>query len=186
MTAKNLIVVIFALLLALPFSASAAIFRYDGPYEGKVVDADTGGPIEGAVVLGVWYRIHPNVAGWSSEFYDSVETLTDKDGNFYIKGLGVLLMSNIDTMNIIIYKSGYKHLGSSWESFKDGYRLREIVKWEGDKAIVPLKRLNFEQRRKYGADVYVDIPENNKKLLLNEIHRERIEIYGDDYGRENE
>jgi hypothetical protein len=129
---------VFLLLVSHP--ASAAIFRYDGPYEGKVIDADTGEPIQGAIVLGVWYRIHPNVAGWNSELYDSVEKITDKDGNFSIKGLGPLLMSNIDPMDIVIFKAGYEHLSSSWKSLKIDYLLKKRIKWKGNKAIIPLHK----------------------------------------------
>jgi hypothetical protein len=164
--------VLLVFLLLSFHSASAAIFRYDGPYEGKVVDADTGEPIEGAVVLGVWYRIHPNVAGWNSEFYDAVETLTDKNGEFYIKGLGPLLMSNIDDMNMVIFKVGYEHLSTSWGSLKEGYRLRKIIKWNGNKAIIPLKKWSLEERLNRFGDYSVQIPMEEKKMLMEEVQKE--------------
>jgi hypothetical protein len=170
-------IVLSALLLMVAQPASAAIFRYDGPYEGKVVDADSGDPIQGAVVLGVWYRIHPNVAGWNSEFYDAVETLTDKNGEFHIKGLGPLFMSNIDEMMIVIFKVRYEHLGHSlWKSLKVDYILKQKIKWDRNKAIIPLKKLTLEQRRNRFGDYMVTIPDEKQTLLLDEIEKEDKDI----------
>jgi len=53
-------------LLAAVFLVSTGCVSYgrvDGPYEGKVIDAQTGQPIEGAVVSGVWNKAHPGVGG---------------------------------------------------------------------------------------------------------------------------
>lgn len=166
---------VFLLLTSKP--TSAAIFRYDGPYEGKVVDAGTGEPIQGAVVLGVWYRIHPNVAGWNSEFYDAVETLTDKKGEFHIKGLGPLFMSNIEEMTIVIFKAGYEHLGHSlWGSLKIDYILKKKIRWDGNMAIIPLYRWTIEQRLDRFSDYSEHIPDQKKKLLLIEIDKEEKAI----------
>lgn len=168
--------VLSAFLLFLSHSASAAIFRFDGPYEGKVIDAETGKPIEGAVVLGVWNRIHSNVAGWNTEFFDAVETVTDKDGNFYVRGLGPLFMSNIDDMNMVIFKVGYEHLACSWKSLKIDYYLKGIIKWEVNKAIIPLNKWTREQRLHRFGDYSVQIPNNRKKLLIKEIEKEEKSI----------
>jgi hypothetical protein len=79
------------------------VVRYDGPYEGRVVDAETGSPIEGVVVLGVWYKEEPTVAGAVSSFYDSREILTDKDGNFNIHGKGLKIMSKVVRRSALLY-----------------------------------------------------------------------------------
>ena len=91
-----------------------SIFRIDGPYKGKVVDAETREPLEGVVVLGVWSKVYPNVAGTTSEFYDSVELLTDKKGEIKIPGKGLLLFSFLGEMGVVIYKAGY--MGSGMQS----------------------------------------------------------------------
>lgn len=166
---------IFLLLSAQP--ALSAIFRYDGPYEGKVIDTETGKPIQGAVVLGVWNRIHSNVAGWNYEFYDAVETVTDENGNFHIKGLGPLFFSNIDDMNMVIFKVEYENITTLWESLKKDFYLKTIIKWEGDKAIIPLKKWSLEERRKRFGDYLVDVPDEKQKLLKSEIKKERNQIY---------
>ena len=68
--------------LLLPCSGCVSMLRYDGPYEGRVIDAETGKPIEGAVAHGTWMKVYPNPAGSSSEYYDSYEVLTNKEGEF--------------------------------------------------------------------------------------------------------
>jgi hypothetical protein len=52
---KKFLLTIYILLLTVP-SAWAFDFLYhsDGPYKGKVIDLETGEPIEGAVVAGAW------------------------------------------------------------------------------------------------------------------------------------
>jgi hypothetical protein len=52
------------------------IARYDGPYEGKIIDAETNQPIEGVVVLGVGTRSAYRGRRCRS-YYDAKETITD-------------------------------------------------------------------------------------------------------------
>ncbi len=156
------------------FTAGCAYpIRYDGPYEGKVVDADTSAPIEGVVVLGVWYKEEPNVAGATSTFYDARETLTDEKGEFKIPGQGLKILSNVGTMNVLIFKSGYEYKGLwTWEAFKEDPTLN--IKWEGEKTIIPLRKLTMEDRRKQGTPSFPSDAYKEKKipLLLKEINKE--------------
>ena len=48
-----------AVLVTFIFSCAGCVSfaRIDGPYEGRVVDADTKAPIEGVVVHGNWYKV---------------------------------------------------------------------------------------------------------------------------------
>jgi len=190
---------------------SAFVTRIDGPYRGKVIDADTREPIEGVVVLGVWYTETPSAAGALHNFYDAMETVTDKNGDFEIKGLGLLVMSNVTPMDVLIFKAGYEYIGlGSWRGLKSVgwkgeyeesydpiknikvlkrvYDLKKKVTWEGDKAIIPLKKLTMEERRKQGTpDFYIgeryDEKENithsclpkNIKLLPREVNKELLE-----------
>ncbi|MHB8881186.1 MAG: hypothetical protein ACYC69_06705 [Thermodesulfovibrionales bacterium] len=55
-----------------------------GPYHGKIVDAETKEPIEGAAVLAVFYANEPGPAGSITRFADTLETLSDKNGEFRI------------------------------------------------------------------------------------------------------
>jgi hypothetical protein len=63
------------LLVLLNTGCVYSVARYDGPYEGRIVDAVTGNPIQGVVVLGVWYKVLPTVAGGVSSYFDARGTI---------------------------------------------------------------------------------------------------------------
>lgn len=75
---------IFFLVVIFPVSAGCAITHKYGPYYGKVVDAETKEPIEGAAVLVVFYTEEYGPAGAITRYADAVETVTDKNGEFRI------------------------------------------------------------------------------------------------------
>jgi hypothetical protein len=81
------------------------LYHSDGPYKGKVVDLETGKPIEGAVVAGVWV-----LAFNFTPFCDAKETVTDKNGEFILpKGscFSFWPLAEMDRMGIIVFKPGY-------------------------------------------------------------------------------
>lgn len=189
---RMIMIVLFVLLI----SSYAYGVRYDGPYKGRVIDADTREPIEGVVVLGIWSREHISPGGAVHTFYDAMETVTDKNGDFEIKGLGLLVLSNVIPMDVLIFKAGYEYIGmGSWKGLKSVgwkgkeesydptlktkvikpvYDPRRKVKWEGDKAIIPLKKLTMEERRKQSTPSFPSEAYEKKKmpLLIKEINKE--------------
>ncbi len=72
---------------------------------GQVVDAQTGEPIRGAVVLGVWTRL----AGWPGlhhhEFAGVRETQTDDHGRFVLERVGRPNFEGDES--VTVYKFGY-------------------------------------------------------------------------------
>jgi len=176
---RTITTLFFALCLLTLCSGCISILRYDGPYEGCVIDAESGKPIEGAVAHGTWSKVHPTPAGRSTEYLDSYEVLTDKDGNFKIPGKGLLVFSNIDVITLTIFKAGY----TQWEPHS-WLGLQNWNNWSGDdrltwdeagKGTFKMKKMTLEERRKrvitfpYG-------PNKTKKLMLRENNRENIEI----------
>ncbi|SPD74471.1 putative Lipoprotein [uncultured Desulfobacterium sp.] len=79
-----------------------------GPYQGKVVERDTLKPIEGAVVFIEFLIRAPGLGGESGYFGDAVETLTDKNGEFYIP-----------IQKTTFTKRSLTQLGHHWD--EDGY-----------------------------------------------------------------
>jgi len=73
----------FILFLSLIFVTTSA---HGATFKGRVIDADTKEPIEGAVVVASWSEETATVAGPSSQLKDVKETLTDKNGEWAIKG----------------------------------------------------------------------------------------------------
>ncbi len=135
--------------LLLLFSGCVSLVYYEGDYHGKVIDAETLQPIEGAVVLGVWSKGYHGAGGIAHEYYDARETVTGENGEFTIKGMGPRAVTHLKKMSIVIFKVGYEDVGlTSWDSLKTAIYYRDRVKWEGNKAIIPLDKLSLEQRRK--------------------------------------
>ena len=141
------------------------------------MDAETGQPIEGVVVLGTWSKIYPNIAGATHEFYDASEAVTDKNGEFLIRGLGLKLFSNVEAMNVLIFKAGYEHIGMGpWVSLKVDPILNKKVKWEGDKAIISMRKLAMNERRKRLVGKEENAPDYKQKLLIKELNKEKTEL----------
>jgi len=162
--------------ITLCLSSCAYAIRYDGPYEGRVIDAETKQPVEGVVVLGVWYSAQFSPAGATHTYYDARETVTDRSGNFVIPGKGLRILSNLDPINILIFKVGYMYESGPWESLKEGLIYKDTIKWEGKKPIIPLRKLTMEERKKSGTFPpypHSEIPEEKIKLIMKEIYKER-------------
>jgi len=164
---------IIILLLLMCFASGCYPIRHDGPYKGRVVDAETGKPIEGVVVLGVWYKEIATAAGGVGSYYDAKETVTDKNGDFEIKGKGLRILTNIGPMHVLIFKAAYEYIGSGlWDSLKsDGGLLKKKITWEEKRAIIPLKKLTMEERKKRYVDKET-IPDEKQKRLIKELNRE--------------
>ena len=59
---------------------------YAATFKGRVLDADTREPIEGAVVVAVWHEATATISGESTRLKDVRETLTDKNGEWTMEG----------------------------------------------------------------------------------------------------
>ena len=171
---KKLIIILFNLI----FLPSCYAARVDGPYKGRVIDADTRQPIEGVVILGVWNREIITAGGATHNFYDAMETVTDKNSEFEVKGLGLLVLSNVIPMDVLIFKAGYEYWGlGPWRGLKEGYLSSKKVKWEGDKAIIPLRKLTMEERRKNIPPLPPgEAPLGKVILMLKEFNRNSLEL----------
>lgn len=74
-----------------------------GPLKGRVVDAETGEPIEGAVAMAEWTR----TKGLGNTYTVSVkvvEAVSDKDGNIELDGC---FSPFVNEPTLTIYKKGY-------------------------------------------------------------------------------
>ena len=67
----------------------------DTTFKGKVIDADTKRPIEGAVVVAAWHEEQATPTGSTLKLKDVTEALTDKKGEWVIKGTRGREMGNI-------------------------------------------------------------------------------------------
>ena len=153
------------------------IVGYEGDYKGRVIDAETRQPISGVVVLGVWYSKMPTPAGSTSHFDDARETVTDEKGEFIVSGKGLKILSNLEPVDIFIFKAGYEYFDAPWEALKADLLLRNIIRWEGGRAIIPLRKLTMEERRNTGSPRYppTEAPLAKVRQMLKEINEDRVE-----------
>jgi len=113
----NCIKIFIIIVCCLSCISCVSPLRYDGPYEGRIIDYDTNQPIDGVVVDAVWYKRYTTLADSSSEYFDTRETVTDKNGNFSISGQGLLIFSCIDYPSITMFKAGYDGDNGPWVAY---------------------------------------------------------------------
>lgn len=95
-----------------------------GKITGTVVDAETGQPIEGAVVLAEWTKTH-GIGDHNTESFKVIEKLTDKEGKVTIEGVSNIF---IDSPGVTVYKKGYVAWNNEY-IFPD-YKKRTDFKWK--------------------------------------------------------
>lgn len=196
---KKLLAALINIIVILIIAGCASAVHYDGPYEGQVIDADTGKPIEGVVVLGVWYEEYPGAGGAVNRYHDAMETVTDKNGYFKIQGLGLQIMSNVLPVKVLIFKTGYEYIDEFWGGLKNrGWKgeyeehydpVRKLtvkkrlydpkmkVQWEGKKAIIPLRKVTREERKKNMPPLPPgEAPYRKIKLMLDEYNKNSKEL----------
>lgn len=169
----RIVEIIFIIWLFVICSYDCANAGEFGPFRGKIVDADTKEAIDEVVVFIEWWETHFWVG---ATFIDAKETLTDKEGNFYLSGISVLnpwKRSGTDTM-MTIYKSGYQAINTGvFRSWRDiNPKLEYVLRFENDKTVIMLKKLTVEERKQKSLPTTPNIPENKMKLLTEEINKE--------------
>jgi hypothetical protein len=80
------------------------------PITAAAVDADTGKPIEGAVVLVEWTKTHGIGDHWT-ESYKVASTYSNKSGIFSLPGC---YSPFVDAPELTVYKKGYVAWSSRW------------------------------------------------------------------------
>ncbi len=96
----------FAVGLALTVLFVISCIHSDGPYKGKVIELETGKPIEGAVIAAEWsIESVPH----AQRVCDAEETVTDKNGEFILpKGSCVSHpLAKIFGPHVIVFNPGY-------------------------------------------------------------------------------
>lgn len=158
------------------------VVRFPSSYKGKVVDADTGGPVEGAVVLLHWgyaSLLHSH----DHKYLDAKETVTDKNGFFKTRRRKINFnpLANTFHPNTIIFKSGYKAVDTVWALyvFQEEHKrwdspYKKIIDFEGDLVVFKLKKLSTrEERRKNSPSAEPWVPYEKRKLYMKEVNKER-------------
>ena len=184
---EKFIFILFMMFMFMGTSVHGATFK------GRAIDADTREPIEGAVVVASWHEETATISGPSSRLKDVKETLTDKNGEWVIKGPRGREGGNITAIftfltgtyytrppEFIIFKPGY----CSWPA---GFLIdacKGKIKPEGNdkvaegKTVELSKLINREDRLRALPEVIGDgIPFFKKqKAFMRFINEERRNI----------
>jgi hypothetical protein len=113
---KNILIIV-ALWSSTVFASSASLYYSDGPWMGKIIDIETKELIEGAVVVAVWQKVYASPTGRHHYFFDAIEVLTDREGQFFIKefkAINILpILRWLDGPQFTVFKPGYTPFGHS-------------------------------------------------------------------------
>jgi hypothetical protein len=124
---KNPFLILISLTILLIFTGCST------PMTGRIVDAETGQPIEGAIVLVEWTKTH----GFGNTYTSSekvVEIFSDKDGIVKIPEYNDLFAEEPD---ITIYKPGYVAWNNHW--IFPSINKREDFEWK-DNYVIRLEK----------------------------------------------
>jgi len=142
------------------------------PIKGRVIDAETQQPIEGALVLVEWTKKHGFGDAWTESF-KVVEAVSDKDGKVEIEGCNSPFVERPD---VTVYKKGYV----AWNDEKifPFYERRTDFRW-GD-YVFRLERFKTEYSHIdhtsfIDFSINVSLGSNGKKNIVKEIRWEELE-----------
>jgi len=175
------------LLIALPQAAAGAEFQ------GTVVAADTGQPLQGVVIFAAWFRRYTGIVhGWvGNDYYASEETVSGPDGKFVLRDHSTWTLlpfiTKIDGPQFIIFKAGYGqwdfHEARTWPSMHANlweYQARVEEAWKrfrGSGITLELPRLRTrEERLKSLPHSPSDVPTARMPKLLDSINREAVAL----------
>lgn len=149
-----------------------------GALQGKIVDAETGEPIEGAVAMAEWTR----TKGFGNTYTVSVkvsEAVSDKEGNFELDSC---YSPFVNKPSLTIYKKGY----AAWNNeyiFPD-WQKRVGFEWKSGQ-VFRMERFREDysynsHRRFITAAINSTIGKDDKKLIKNayswELERVNLEL----------
>lgn len=162
--------IIFLIVVLLAFNSTGCSVYYSD-MSGTVVDAETGKPIEGAVVFVEWTKKH-GIGDYHTESVKVSEVVTDKEGKFKLPGITKLF---VEPPDLAAYKKGYV----CWSSriiFPD-WRNRTDFKW-GDSHVFKLE--HFKPEYTYSKHTSfissaVNSPIGKKDLIKNAYRWEELE-----------
>jgi hypothetical protein len=153
----SILLIFMTLIILSNLLGNGWIVYHEGSFKGKVIDAETKEPIEGAVAVVVYnvreYAfIESNTTASSAE-----EVLTNKNGDFYIPHhiffhIHPYLLATKETTHFLIYKPGYAPAeGPDYVQRPDGFIIKPnypmIAEAFRKGVIVELVRLKTKEER---------------------------------------
>lgn len=172
----TVIALVIIVWIAVTSSTYAGLFTYNMPeFRGRVIDAETKQPIEGAVAVVLYYKrstLSLNPGGPSSHVTKARETLTNNKGEFYFPSYSEFLLFSEGTyVDFIFFKPGYMSEEGSFDTGIAGVRIapekyfatdvigkkvemelfsyerHKLIKWSGPLGIVALERAKTREEK---------------------------------------
>jgi hypothetical protein len=156
---KRAMVAVFALVAAASQTGCFPLQQgpsLPGDFHGRVIDGDTGEPIEGVVVTVVWRGYGVPATAVRTEVHSVSETLTDADGRFRLKSEASFNWNSFKEIkkepSVVIYKAGYgppqfdppvsrERWGFLWQPLLDGATV--VLRKEEDRGTLYLRSALF-------------------------------------------
>ncbi len=140
-----------------------------GPFRGRIVDIDTGQPIEGGAVVAMWYQMHFHLVHGTESFFDAREAVSDAEGRFEIPRRPAPLIRSllgITAPRFSVFVPGYE--SAQWV----------VTPPDGPRFVAPtelrMRRLTTRKARLAHLDLYPPgIPHEKMPLFLEAVDRER-------------
>lgn len=190
-------ILLFLAVLLAPIPSYASWLIYHKPeFHGRVIDAETREPIEGAVVVVSYFKGTVSIPEFRTSVIDVKETLTDKNGEFHIPSYATIIqpLSIEWSADFIVYKPGYGNypnghvspprVGVSPEVFFSREKTGTVgeIEWEGmgkktnvTFGVVELPKLKTVEERRINISSISPSPDKfleKKKNLLRLINIE--------------
>ncbi|MEN8225655.1 MAG: hypothetical protein ABFS05_09885 [Bacteroidota bacterium] len=177
---RNFINLLIWFFVIAPLTGCTITYKY-GPYIGKVIDAQTEEPIEGAAVHIRFHTSTPDVGGGHSTYAGSVECLTNKNGEFNVSYRATTFRFFSlwgEYAGLVVFKPEYgafpRYKGTSItpDSGVDGIKV-------GNKSIIRIIRLpklnTKKERRNNLSSLYLGrTPLEEMKIIKKLANQERI------------
>jgi len=173
-TFKIIGLIIGLYLICVLFNFALALSEPPIVWSGKIIDKNTGEPLENAVIIRSWDRIWSSPAGGGSGLATFKETLSDRHGKFSVSIFKRLFHIVIPTFPI----TSYVEEGNAIV-FKPGYEYRIIEKKTSTIELERIPESYYSRYIEYQGAMYSDRVDFYKsKHLKNMVEREKEYIEG--------
>jgi len=107
--------------------AGGWLVYHDGPYAGKVVDAETGEPIEGAAVVAIWFvGEYGHAEAPIFKFLEAKETVTTENGAFKVPSFTSFHLwpfAKLVNPRLKVFKPGYGNFDAFIQGKKENLQI---------------------------------------------------------------
>jgi hypothetical protein len=148
-----------------------------GPWKGQVIDRETKKPIEGAVVLMVWYYFD-GIMDQTRTYHDSEEAVTDAQGRFAISSRWYWSWFVFtERPDIYVFKGGYgqwqiQDYGSYTEERYKHNTERNAARLTGEGAVLELPPLNTRDQKVQHLRLPILVPRDRIPKLRDAVNNE--------------